>query len=171
MTGADTLRDQNLAQRIQHGWAKRRGVVIEIKRWFQQLLMMIGAVPYMLLIGGIFASTDSFFGRVGFQICFALYYVMSAYLHFRIDKALQFKTAWWLSPRLYLTALLALPWLALMFFEMQLQPYSDYFHRSSLWVFHLLLGSVVLTWLLSEWLCRFLTRYDIKGGRIYRRVA
>jgi hypothetical protein len=181
MTSADTLRDQNLAQKIKSAWIKRRGMVVEIKRWLQQFLMMIGAVPYMVLIGSTFArfdNTKSAWVTFAFLIFFALYYVLSAYLHFRIDKKIQFKNVWWLSPRIFLAAL-SISFTRCYFFceepntkafiksfEEQL-PGGDAVHFLFYGIGGLHLSSVLLTWVLSEWFCRLRNRYQVKNWRIF----
>jgi hypothetical protein len=179
MTNRDKKLTGIFVRHLNAKWIKNQFLFVELKRWFWQLLMMVGAVPYtfvslvILSFGGRIALDElpPFLAIVSIILWLGPYYLLSIFLHFRTDRFLPFQSKWWLSPRLYFTALFAFPWIGLMFFEVLLRPYTDYFQQGGLWVLHILLGSVVLTWLLSEWLCRFLTRYEIKSWRIYRRVV
>lgn len=169
--------------------AKDKGNFAEMKRWFWQVLMMVGAVPYTFISFGVLSyggkitldELSPFWMTISNILWLGPYYLLSAFVHFRVDRFLSFERAWWLSPRIFVAALpisftlcfrFCSPPIAEDFLKSLLKQYpaADAAHFFFFGLGGLHLSSVLLTWVLSEWFCRLRNRYQIKNWRILGRA-
>ena len=142
----------------------------EFKRWGIQFLVMVGAVPYVIGMGHIlsfplrFIDVPKNFDWVGnwvMLLVFISYYLISLKLHLVFDKKRTFSRSLLLSIRPYLTIPLVIQavwfWGDFLNVATEIQnAIRQIFEPIGNFSFPmLLLSSVLLTWLLSEWVCRF----------------
>ena len=145
-------------------------VTSEFKRWGIQFLVMLGAVPYFIGVGHIltfplhFIDVPAQLAWTGYWVIFSIlvsYYLISLKLHLIFDKKKIFSSSPLISIRPYLTIPLVVQtlgaWGDFLYIPKEVQATILQVFRPLEEASHILLfvSSVLLTWLLSEWVCRF----------------
>lgn len=140
----------------------------EARRWGLQFLVMLGAIPYVGIVKNLLALPLIFFGLFKFEvveytlvfiICLS-YYLISLKLHLMFDKKRVFSGSPLISIRPYLTIPLVIQamgaWGDFLYVPKEVQTailkvFEPLEEASFILLF---VSSVLLTWLLSEWICR-----------------
>lgn len=134
---------------------KQNNLKIEIKRWSIQFILIILAIPYGLLavffVVGLFSN---FLGETACwflsTIAYLLYYLLSVYLHFKVDKNYIFIKPWWKSNRVYSTLFLIITFISLLTLIL-----NNILINAGIFTFLIFfIFCVVYTWMLSEYLIK-----------------
>lgn len=134
---------------------KQNNLKIEIKRWSIQFVLIILAIPYGLLAAflviGLFSN---FLGETACwflsTIAYLLYYLLSVYLHFKVDKNYIFIKPWWKSNRVYSTLFLTITFILLLTLIL-----NNILINAGIFTFLIFfIFCVVYTWMLSEYISK-----------------
>ena len=142
----------------------------ESKRWGIQFLMMLGAIPYFGIVANIIGYALNVFDltrryewiafAVSFSVCLS-YYLISLKLHYIFDNKKTFSSSFLYSVRPYIAIPLVVQqlaaWSPIFGISRELGVFIlEFYEPFNEAIFHFLfISSVLLTWLLSEWVCRF----------------
>lgn len=134
---------------------KQNNLKIEIKRWSIQFVLIILAIPYGLLAALIvFGLFSNLLGKTACwflsTITYLLYYLLSVYLHFKVDKNYIFIKPWWKSSRVYSALFLTITFILLLNLIL-----NNILINAGIFTFlTFFIFCVVYTWMLSEYISK-----------------